>query len=438
MDTLVNNEKGMKNMLEELRQAILSGEKDAALLPLYIQPQALAAQRKRYAELLQRFALLYGAQHTPQLFSAPGRTEIGGNHTDHNHGSVLAASVNLDAVAAVAATQDSNVRVQSDGYSMSIVNLHELGARADEKGQSASLLRGVLAGFQSRGYHIGGFDAAVTSQVLSGSGLSSSASYEVLLGTVLNHLYNDGRISAVEIAQIAQQAENLYFGKPCGLMDQTASSVGSCVSIDFRDPAQPVIERVDFDLDAFGYALCITDTGGNHADLTYEYAAIQEEMQAVAAKLGGSYLREVEEYRFRENIPVLREVLGDRAVLRALHFYADHARVAREVAAIRAGDMPAFLAAVTESGYSSYMYNQNIYASALPREQPVSLGLALSEELLRGRGAWRVHGGGFAGTIQAFVPKDMLEKYREKMESVFGQNACYILSVRQHGGVKVF
>ena len=423
--------------IQEVKQRILNGDFDPALRRVYITQAATEQQRPRYARVLDSFLELYGEREDLHFYSAPGRTEIGGNHTDHNHGKVLAASINLDAVAAAAPNTDAIARVKSEGYQMDVVNLNELGVVPSERGHSVALLRGMLAGFKNRDYQIGGFDAATVSDVLAGSGLSSSAAFEVLLGTVLNQLFNGGKVSAVELAQIAQQAENEYFGKPCGLLDQTTSAVGSCVTIDFRNPKAPVIEQVTFDLSAYGYSLCIVDTGGNHADLTHEYAAIPQEMKAVAAKLGAAVLRDADRSRFEETLPLLREALGDRAVLRAIHFFAENDRVDREVAAIREGRFRDFLEEVIESGHSSYMYNQNIYASALPNEQPVSIGLAVSEALLRGRGAWRVHGGGFAGTMQAFVPDDLLEIYRKRMESIFGQRACYVLSIRPLGGVLV-
>ena len=425
------------NTTQNMKQALTDGAMDKQLRALYISDEAVQAQRTRYARLLDTHAQLFGAQESIDFFSAPGRTEIGGNHTDHNHGCVLAASINLDAVAAVSAREDGIACIHSENYGMHEVSVTQLDALPQERDSSVAILRGMLAGFARRGCRIGGFSAAVTSDVLSGSGLSSSASYEVLLGTVLNHLYNDGKISPVEIAQISQWAENEYFGKPCGLMDQTASAVGSCVTIDFENTAQPKFGQVELDLASYGYALCIVDTGGHHADLTPEYAAIKQEMQAVAAQLGGTVLRETDESVFQDKIPVLREKLGDRAVLRAMHFYEENRRVEKEVTAIREGRFADFLTLVNESGASSYMYNQNIYASSNPKDQSVAVGLALSEQLLRGRGAWRVHGGGFAGTIQAFVPLDALAAYQTKIETVFGRGHCYVLSIRAAGGVKV-
>ncbi|MBO5410616.1 MAG: galactokinase, partial [Clostridia bacterium] len=304
-------------------------------------------------------------------------------------------------------------------------------------GHSASLVRGVCAAFKERGYNIGGFDAATASNVLSGSGLSSSAAFEVLVGTMLNHLYNDGKVSAVEIAQIAQYAENKFFGKPCGLMDQMACSVGGFVKIDFADPSKPVIEKVDFDFASCGHSLCIIDTGADHSDLTDEYAAVRGEMEKAAAVFGKKVLREVDYAEFMKNIPAVRAAAGDRAVLRAIHFFNENKRVEKHSAALAAGDFEAFKNIIIESGNSSYMYNQNVYTCKDTSAQAVSVALIVCDEVLRGRGAWRVHGGGFAGTIQAFVPDDLLDEFKAAIASVFGEKACYVLNIRPEGGVKL-
>ncbi len=426
----------MTNLLE-LKSQISGKEHDQALRMVYVSKEEINRQKKRIAKLLDSFAMLFGRDKNIELFSAPGRTEVGGNHTDHNHGRVLAAGINLDAIAAAATNEENIVRVKSDGYSMDVVNIDDLGVMPQERLRSVALVRGVCAGFKLRGYKIGGFDAATASDVLSGSGLSSSAAFEVLLGTMLNHIFNEGKVSAVEIAQIAQYAENEYFGKPCGLMDQTASSVGGFVTIDFENPKMPIIEKVDFDFASCGHALCIVDTGGSHSGLNEEYAAVREEMESVAAAFGGATLRDVSQAAFEARIPELRTEVGDRAILRAMHFYADNARVEKQAAALRAGDFEDFKKSVIESGNSSYMYNQNVFLCKNPHSQPVSIALCLSEKLLSGKGAWRVHGGGFAGTIQAFVPLDELENYKARMESVFGLNACYVLAIRPVGGVKI-
>ena len=419
-----------------LKEKLAGAEYDAALARIY-KKEDIALQKERYAALVSRFEELFGSDREAEIYSAPGRTEVCGNHTDHNHGKVLAAGVNLDAVAVVSMNADNIVRVKSEGYKIDAVDLSNLGVMPAERGKSESLIRGVCAAFKNRGYSIGGFDAATVSDVLSGSGLSSSAAFEVLIGTILNHLYNDGKVSAVEIAQIAQFAENEYFGKPCGLMDQMACSVGGFVQIDFKDPALPVINKVDFDFAACNHALCIVDTGGNHADLTDEYAAVRGEMEAVAAKFGKSVLRDVDRAEFEKNISVVRDSAGDKAVLRAMHFYNENVRVEKQAEALANGDFEAFKAVIIESGFSSYMYNQNVYTCKAPSDQPVSVALAMCQDILGGKGAWRVHGGGFAGTIQAFVPMDLLDEFKARICAVFGEKSCYVLNIRPEGGVKV-
>ena len=420
----------------ELKSRLAGGEFDSALARIY-KKEDIGCQKERYAGVVSRFEALFGADRDIEIYSAPGRTEVGGNHTDHNHGKVLAAGVNLDAVAVVSANTENIVRVKSEGYKIDAVDLDNLGVMPDERGKSESLIRGVCAAFKNRGYNIGGFDAATVSDVLSGSGLSSSAAFEVLIGTILNYVYNEGKISPVEIAQIAQFAENEYFGKPCGLMDQMACSVGGFVQIDFNDPAAPIINKVDFDFASCNHALCIVDTGGNHADLTDEYAAVRGEMEAVAAKFGKSVLREVDIAEFEKNIPLIRESAGDRAVLRAMHFFNENRRVDLLGAALKAGDFEAFKELIGESGYSSYMYNQNVYTCKAPADQPVSVALAICQDILKGKGAWRVHGGGFAGTIQAFVPADLLNEFRSRICAVFGEKSCYVLNIRPEGGIKI-
>ena len=420
----------------ELKAKLGTNECDAALSRIY-KAEDIEAQKARYIRIAESFEEFYGSGREVAVFSAPGRTEVGGNHTDHNHGKVLAASVNLDAVAVAAVNDENIVRVKSEGYKMDVADLSDLGVMPNERGRSASLVRGVCAGFKNRGYKIGGFDAATASDVLSGSGLSSSAAFEVLLGTMLNHLYNDGKVSAVEIAQIAQFAENEYFGKPCGLMDQMACSVGGFVQIDFKDPAVPVINKVDFDFASCNHALCIVDTGGNHADLTDEYAAVRGEMETAASKLGEAVLRDVDRAEFEKNISVIRDSAGDRAVLRALHFFNENERVDKQAEALAKGDFAEFKSLIIESGFSSYMYNQNVYTCKAPSSQPVSLALAMCQDILKGKGAWRVHGGGFAGTIQAFVPAELLEEFKTKICAVFGEKSCYVLNIRPEGGIRV-
>ena len=383
------------------------------------------------------FAAAFGGSPS-RYFSAPGRTEIGGNHTDHQRGRVLAAAVNLDTVAAVRPNGTKIIRILSEGYPLCVVDLAELEPKAGELNTTPALIRGVAARFTELGCPVGGFDAYCRSTVLPGSGLSSSAAFEVLMGTVMNHLFFDGRMSGPEIAKVGQYAENVYFGKPCGLMDQMASAVGGLVTIDFFDKAAPAVETVDFDLSAWGYALCIIDTRASHADLTDEYAAITGELKKISAHFVKEVLTQVSEADFYAEIPALRRECGDRAVLRAIHFYEENARVPRQVDALRRGDLKAFLELVKESGRSSWMYLQNVIPAGYTHRQEVALALALCEHLLEGRGACRVHGGGFAGTVQAFVPLEMLECFRAGINAVLGQGACQVLSVRPQGGVEIF
>ena len=373
-----------------------------------------------------------------RYFSAPGRTEIGGNHTDHQRGRVLAAAVNLDTLAAVRLNGTETIRILSEGYPMAVVELSELEPRKEEVNTTPALIRGVAARFSQLGCRVEGFDAYCLSTVLPGSGLSSSAAYEVLIGTIINHLFFDGRVSQAEVAQIGQYAENVFFGKPCGLMDQTASAVGNLVSINFFDKDNPIITPVDFDFSACGHALCIIDTRASHADLTDEYAAIPLEMKKVCAHFGKEVLSQIDEADFYAAIPALRLECGDRAVMRCIHFYQDNARVPRQVAALREGNFEEFLRLISESGRSSWMYLQNVVPAGYKEHQDVAVSLALCEHYLQGRGAFRVHGGGFAGTVQAFVPFDLLDAFRSGMDAALGQGACHVLSIRPQGGVEAF
>lgn len=394
-------------------------------------------QQKRFYSLAEAFESSFTDDADIRFFSAPGRTEVGGNHTDHNNGKVLAAAINLDAIAAVTPRDDGIICVHSEGYSPISVDSNDLEIKDNEAGRSDALIRGICARFGQLGYKYGGFNASITSRVLSGSGLSSSAAYEVLIGTILNYIYNDGKIGAVEIAQISQYAENVYFKKPCGLMDQTACSVGGFVQIDFEDTSAPVINKVDFDMAKYGYNLCIVDTGGNHADLTGDYAAIRTEMNSVAEYFGKKVLREVDEKDVFAEMGNVRKKTGDRAIERAIHFYNENKRVEKLASALADGNFDEFKNIIIESGKSSYMYNQNCFTLSNPDEQPVALALCLAEELLKGKGAYRVHGGGFAGTIQAFVPVSETGSFVKAMRSVFGENSCYILNIRSHGGCEV-
>ena len=385
-----------------------------------------------YEELKSNFSVSFD-RPWHYIFSAPGRTELGGNHTDHQHGRVLAAAVDLDSTAAVAENGENFIRVISEGYPMCIVELTDLLARPEEQGSTAALVRGVAAGFAQRGNRLCGFDAYISSRVLPGSGLSSSAAFEVLMGTIINHISKCG-LDPVAIAQVGQYAENVYFGKPCGLMDQMASSVGNIIGIDFKDPQAPVIEEVDFDFSGSGYGLCIIDSGADHADLTDEYAAIPGELEKICVMFGKSCLRQVDEALFYSRIKELRRAVGDRAVLRAVHVFEENKRVEKEIAALKANDFEAFLSLVNASGRSSWLYLQNVVPTGYTEHQELAFSLALASRLLNGRGACRVHGGGFAGTIQAFVPNDMLESFRSGIDSVLGEGACHVLSIRPEGG----
>lgn len=421
-------------------EGLAAGAYDARLARLSCAAgPAPEAQRARIAGAVRRYQALFsaGPDAPAAVFSGPGRTEIGGNHTDHQHGRVLCASVNMDMLAVAAPNGAGVIRVRSEGYPDLAVDLSVLTPVDGERETSAALVRGMAAGVAGRGYPPRGFDAYVTSNVPAGSGLSSSAAYEVLMGVILNHFSCGDALSAVTLAQLGQAAENRFFGKPCGLMDQTASAVGGAVFLDFRDPEAPAVRRVDFDFAAAGHALCIIDSGADHADLTGEYAAIFEEMTAVAAALGKAVLREVDEGAFRARIPALRRALGDRAVLRAMHFFADDRRAQEEAEALERGDFDRFLALVRASGLSSALRLENTWAPANPRQQAIPVVLAAAEELLEGRGAVRVHGGGFAGTVQAFVPDDLLPRFRQGMEELLGPGMCHVLSIRPEGGCTV-
>ena len=392
----------------------------------------------RYLHLIETYCSIFDDNDEEiRLFSAPGRTEVGGNHTDHQKGHVLAAGVNLDIIAAVKENHTNTIKIKSDGYNMITIDLNQTEPIASEEGTTLSLVRGIAAYFINMGYTVKGFNAVMTSSVLKGSGLSSSAAFEVLIGTIINGLFCNNKESAVKIAQIGQYAENVYFGKPCGLMDQTASSVGSFVAIDFKDTEHPVVEQIPFDITSVGHALCIVDTGGNHADLTPDYAAVTAEMKSVAAFFGKSVLSEVSENDIYKNIAVLRKKCGDRAVLRAIHFFADSKKAVQEAEALKNNDFETFKKLILSSGISSSTCLQNVYSTSNPQEQGLSLALALCQKILGDKGAYRVHGGGFAGTIQAFVPTELLQTFHDEMESAFGEGNCHILSIRPVGGTEI-
>ncbi len=399
-------------------------------------PDELKRNGKRYENLLQRFSKEFGSGDA-EFFTSPGRTEIGGNHTDHNWGRVLAGAVNLDNVCVASKNNTNIIRVLSEGYPRFEVDLTYLKPDKNEQFTSAALVRGICSRLKEEGFAVGGFDACIDGGVPKGSGLSSSASFEVLIGAILNHLFNNGKVDPIRNAIIGQYSENNYFGKPCGLMDQTACAMGGLITIDFRDPSAPMVKKVDFDFVATGFSLVITDTGGNHADLNDEYASLPTDMKAVAAQLGAKVLRQVSLEQVLDIAPEIREKVGDRAILRAIHFQKDNQRVADQVEALERNDFKSFLNMVIDSGYSSYMYNQNIFPVNNVREQGVSLALALSELVLKGLGAWRVHGGGFAGTIQAFVPQNLLDKYIATLEHLFGKGSCHNLFIRRQGAGRV-
>ena len=411
------------------------GELDARFTALYGK-DALTGVKKRYTDAVRAFEKLYGTDRDILLLSVAGRSELSGNHTDHNHGCVVAASIDLDIIAVAARSEGSVIRVKSEGFPEDVVDIADYTApRADRFSHSDSIIAGMCAGMKKNGYTVGGFDAYTTSSVLKGSGLSSSAAFEDMIGNIENHLYNGGKVDNVEIAKIAQYAENEFFGKPC---DQMACAVRGIISIDFADPKTPVINKIDFDITAAGYNLCIVNTGGNHADLTPDYAAVPAEMKALAAEMGKTVLRETDEDAVIAAIPALREKLGDRAILRALHFFAENHRVAAQKAALETGDLDKFFENVIASGRSSFCYLQNVYTTKNIKEQGLSLALCLAERYLSDKkGAFRVHGGGFAGTVQAFVRSQDVAGFRALMDGVFGEGACIVLRIRNEGATRI-
>lgn len=418
----------------ELKQSILNGKFDKEFIMLYGETEIA---RTRYCESVDEFVNLYGERENVRLFSAPGRTEIGGNHTDHQHGLVLAGSVNLDVVAIVSENDEGIVRIKSKGYKMDEVDVSDLEKKEDETGRARALVRGVLAAFKNAGYSVGGVNAYTTSNVLKGSGLSSSAAFEVLVSNIVNGLFNNASVDAVSIAKYSQFAEREYFGKPCGLLDQMASSVGGFTYADFNNPQNPVVEKISLDLAASGHTLCVIDTGGNHANLTQDYADITLECKAVSECLGVQFLRDASEDEFYKNIADIRSKCGDRAVLRAMHIFNENRRVITQKSALRKGDFNTFFVCVKRSGESSYDLLQNVYSPSNSREQAISLALALTKQFLNGRGAYRVHGGGFAGTIQCYIPNKIFDDYKRMIEAVFGDGSCVKLFVRPVGGYEL-
>ena len=428
------------NKISELSLEIKEGKLDEKIKDIYVDETKLSYQRERYVEALSEYARIFSDGNVDaevEIYSAPGRSEIGGNHTDHQHGNVLAASINDDAIAIVGNADSGAVRVLSKGYDMITIPLGDIEKEDSEEGTTVALIKGVIYGVKKAGYNIGGFDAYITSDVLSGSGLSSSAAFETIIGTILSGLYNDMKIDPVEIAKIGQFAENVYFGKPCGLMDQMACSVGSLCQIDFKNPEEPVIDRVEFDLSSVGYSLCITDTKGSHADLTPDYAAVPAEMKNAASCFGKEVLREVEKDSIMADINKIRKAYGDRAALRALHFVGENERAVLEAKALKEDNFEEFLKLFKASGDSSYKYLQNVYTNHDVEHQNVSIGLCVSEMVLGDDGVARVHGGGFAGTIQAFVKNEAVGEYKKAMDEIFGDGSCNVLMIRKYGGIKV-
>lgn len=407
-------------------------------LQLLYKAESINAQKARYEKAIKNYKEYFASEgENIRLFSAPGRTEVGGNHTDHNCGKVLAAGVDMDIIAVAEPIDEPFAIIKSEGFDECRISIDELAVVESEKNTTSALIRGVAKGLKDRGFKLGGFKAYATSNVLKGSGLSSSAAFEVLVGTIFSYLYNGGKIDPVKIAQISQYAENVFFGKPSGLMDQMACSVGGFVAIDFKDVESPIIENVNVDFDAFGHALCIIDTKGDHADLTPDYAAIPNEMKAIAEHFSVPVLRQLCKHDILLNINILRAKFGDRAVLRALHFFDENKRVEKLVNALKRNDFQAFLDSINESGNSSYKYLQNVYSSAHVEQQGLGIGLNIAEFALTRKGASRVHGGGFAGTIQAFVPFELLKEFKMELEKVFGGGSCHVLKIRPVGGCEV-
>lgn len=427
---------------QKIKEAVLGGNYDKAFTELYGTDTNLDETKARYAKAIDAFESHYGAllpeNAEIKLFSVPGRSEVSGNHTDHNHGKVLAASISLDIIAVAATVEKNEIRIKSEGFDEDVVSLDDTATVIpEEKYKASAIIRGMCDGFSKNGHKTGGYYAYTTSNVLKGSGLSSSAAFEVMVGNMLNHFFNGGVIDSVEIAKLAQYAENVHFGKPCGLMDQTACAVGGFVAIDFKDPKNPVVEKLAFDLDKAGIALCITNTGGNHADLNEDYASVPADMKAAAKFLGVEVLADTTKEKLLENASKVRETLGDMCLLRAIHFFNENERVTKQRNALEKGDLETFLQGVKESGNSSATILQNVYTVKNVKEQGLTVALALAADVLGNTpgSAYRVHGGGFAGTIQSFVPKTLVPKFIETLEGVFGSGNVYVLSVRKYGAV---
>lgn len=419
-----------------LKEELKSGIHDAVLRDIYMDENLIPDQKERYVDAVVQYEQLFGEREVA-VYSAPGRSEIGGNHTDHQHGMVLAASVNLDAVAIVGNNENDMIEVVSKGYPPMKISLLELDKKKEEVGTTPAIIRGVVRRLKDLGYQIGGFSAYITSDVIGAAGLSSSACFETMIGTIISGLFNEMQISMVEIAKVGQYAENVYFDKPCGLMDQMACAVGGLIHIDFENPEAPVVNKVDVDFEEHAYHLCIVDTKGSHADLTQDYADVPAEMNAVAGYFDKSFLRAVNEADFYREIPAIRAKMGDRCILRALHFFEEEKRVIGQVTALKEGRFTEFLSLIKASGDSSFKYLQNVYTNNDVQNQSVSIALATSDIILKEHGVSRVHGGGFAGTIQAFVENTYVDEYKQEIEKIYGEGSCYVLNIRKYGGIKV-
>ena len=396
--------------------------------------------KKRMIDAINAFTKNFGEDRDVYIFSVPGRSEIIGNHTDHNHGKVMAGAINRDILAVVSKNDEDVIRFCSEGYSKDQIKISDTYSTDKfRKYTSRALVAGMVNAFALAGHSVGGYDAYSCTEVMKGSGLSSSAAFEVMVGNILNHLYNDGRVDNKEIAKYAQYSENVYFGKPCGLMDQMACAVGGFVYIDFEDNKNPVVESVSFSLADAGYSLCIVNTGGSHAGLNEDYASVPAEMKSVAAYFGKENLRGLTEDEILSAVPMLRKRVGDRAILRSIHFVRENDRVDCARDALKEGDLDSFYKTILASGRSSYQYLQNVYTNHNPFEQGISLALCVADGSLLGKsGAFRVHGGGFAGTIQAFVKNEDLPEFMDRMDSVFGKGASMPLNIRPLGAVKLF
>lgn len=426
----------MQNIMS-VRESLEQGSLDQKIREIYVDEQRVPYNRERYIRAIDRFTELFPFEKEIEIYSAPGRSEVCGNHTDHQNGMVLATSINLDAIAIVAKAEESVIRLVSGDFPMEEVDVADLSMKEEEQSTTTALIRGVAAGMKERGHKVGGFTAYITSDVLMGAGMSSSAAFESLIGTILSGLYNDMKVSSIEIAQIGQYAENIYFGKPCGLMDQMACSVGGMIFIDFKEKEHPEVRQVHTDFEKAGLSLCIVDTKGSHADLTPDYAAVPAEMNQVAQALGREHLREVPRETFFKELPKLWKETSGRAVLRAIHFYEEEERVLRGVKSLEESDYPGFLSVIKASGDSSAKYLQNIYSPKDVDSQNVTVALAVSESILGENGVCRVHGGGFAGTIQAFVKNEAVAAYKEQIEAIYGDDSCHVLKVRLQGGIRV-